>query len=49
MATPSNDRATMYETHFGLTEKPFNLTPNPRFLYLSRTHQEALAHLREEP
>ena len=46
MATPSNDRATMYETHFGLTEKPFNLTPNPRFLYLSRTHQEALAHLR---
>ncbi|TLM69315.1 MAG: DUF2075 domain-containing protein [Deltaproteobacteria bacterium] len=36
----------MYETHFGLTEKPFNLTPNPRFLFLSRTHQEALAHLR---
>lgn len=36
----------MYETHFGLTEKPFSLTPNPRFLYLSRTHQEALAHLR---
>lgn len=36
----------MYETHFGLTEKPFSLTPNPRFLYQSRTHQEALAHLR---
>jgi len=36
----------MYEPHFGLTEKPFNLTPNPRFLYLSKTHQEALAHLR---
>lgn len=36
----------MYEKHFGLTEKPFSLTPNPRFLYLSRTHQEALAHLR---
>ncbi|MCM2265286.1 MAG: AAA family ATPase [Desulfuromonadales bacterium] len=36
----------MYESHFGLTEKPFTLTPNPRFLYLSRTHQEALAHLR---
>lgn len=36
----------MYEVHFGLTEKPFSLTPNPRFLYLSRTHQEALAHLR---
>jgi general secretion pathway protein A len=36
----------MYESHFGLTEKPFSLTPNPLFLYLSRTHQEALAHLR---
>lgn len=36
----------MYKAHFGLTEKPFNLTPNPRFLYLSQTHQEALAHLR---
>ena len=36
----------MYENHFGLTEKPFTLTPNPRFLFLSRTHQEALAHLR---
>ncbi|MHB8709507.1 MAG: ExeA family protein [Desulfuromonadales bacterium] len=36
----------MYEAHFGLTEKPFNLTPNPKFLYLSRTHQETLAHLR---
>lgn len=36
----------MYESHFGLNEKPFALTPNPRFLYLSRTHQEALAHLR---
>jgi len=36
----------MYKAHFGLTEKPFTLTPNPRFLYLSQTHQEALAHLR---
>lgn len=36
----------MYEAHFGLTEKPFALTPNPRFLFLSQTHQEALAHLR---
>lgn len=36
----------MYEAHFGLTEKPFSLTPNPRYLFLSRTHQEALAHLR---
>lgn len=35
----------MYKAHFGLTEKPFTLTPNPRFLFLSQTHQEALAHL----
>lgn len=35
----------MYETFYGLTEKPFNLTPDPRFLYLSQKHQEAFAHL----
>jgi general secretion pathway protein A len=36
----------MYTTYFGLTEKPFSLTPDPRFLYLSERHAEALAHLR---
>jgi general secretion pathway protein A len=35
----------MYTTYFGLTEKPFSLTPDPRFLYLSERHAEALAHL----
>ena len=35
----------MYETFFGFREKPFNLTPDPRFLYLSPKHQEAFAHL----
>lgn len=35
----------MYTKFFGLTEKPFNLTPDPRFLYLSMKHREALAHL----
>jgi general secretion pathway protein A len=35
----------MYEAFFGLQEKPFNLTPNPRYLYLSPSHREALAHL----
>ena len=36
----------MYEAFFGLTESPFRLTPDPRFLYLSGKHAEALAHLR---
>lgn len=36
----------MYEAHFDLREKPFAMTPDPRFLFLSRTHEEALAHLR---
>ncbi|WP_298432057.1 ExeA family protein [Geobacter sp.] len=35
----------MYREHFGFTEHPFALTPNPAFLFLSRHHQEALAHL----
>ena len=35
----------MYEKFYGLTEKPFNVTPDPRFLYLSEHHREALAHL----
>jgi general secretion pathway protein A len=36
----------MYEQHYGLRERPFNLSPNPRFLFLSRRHREALAHLK---
>lgn len=35
----------MYESFYGLTEKPFNLTPDPRFLFLSEKHKEAFAHL----
>ena len=35
----------MYQDFYGLTEKPFNLTPDPRFLYLSKQHEEAFAHL----
>ena len=35
----------MYEAFYGLNEKPFNLTPDPRFLYLSEKHREAFAHL----
>jgi len=36
----------MYETYYGLHERPFDLSPNPRFLFLSKQHAEALAHLR---
>ncbi len=35
----------MYEAFYGLREKPFNLTPDPKFLYLSEKHREAFAHL----
>lgn len=36
----------MYEAYFGLKEPPFQLTPNPRFLFLTAAHREALATLR---
>lgn len=35
----------MYTSFFGLNEKPFSITPNPRYLYMSERHTEALAHL----
>lgn len=35
----------MYERYYGLNERPFELTPNPRFLFLTRKHQEALGNL----
>ncbi len=35
----------MYLKHFNLAETPFSIAPNPRYLYLSQRHQEALAHL----
>jgi general secretion pathway protein A len=36
----------MYESFFGLTEAPFSISPDPRYLYMSQRHQEAMAHLR---
>jgi general secretion pathway protein A len=36
----------MYESFYGLRERPFDLSPNPRFLFLSKGHKEALTHLR---
>jgi len=35
----------VYEAHYGFGEKPFNLTPDPKYLYLSQRHTEAFAHL----
>ena len=33
----------MYEAHFHLKEKPFSISPDPRFIYLTSQHQEAFA------
>jgi general secretion pathway protein A len=44
LADVSNYRA-MYLEHFNLTAQPFSIAPNPRFVYLSAQHREALAHL----
>jgi len=35
----------MYHEYFGLHEEPFDITPDPRFLYLTAQHQEALNHV----
>jgi len=35
----------MYQSYFGLAEAPFSIAPDPRYLYMSERHQEALAHL----
>lgn len=36
---------SLYAQHFRLTEAPFSIAPNPRFLFMSEQHREALAHL----
>lgn len=36
----------MYCEYYGLTELPFNITPDPKFLFLSPTHRDAIQHLR---
>lgn len=35
----------MYKEHFGFKELPFSIAPDPRFLYMSSQHREAMAHL----
>lgn len=36
----------MYCEFYGLSEMPFNITPDPKFLFLSPSHQEAILHLK---
>lgn len=36
----------MFLEYYGLRERPFDLSPNPRFLFLTKGHREALLHLR---
>ena len=36
---------SVYTKFFGLNEKPFSITPDPRYLFMSRRHADALAHL----
>src|SRR3954468_6969344 len=35
----------MYEKFYGLAERPFDLTPNPKYLFLTPSHREALSSL----
>lgn len=35
----------MYLSYFGFAEAPFSIAPDPRYLYMTQSHQEALAHL----
>ena len=35
----------MYNAYFGFKEAPFSIAPDPRYLYMTRQHREALAHL----
>ncbi len=40
-----NEESTMYLEFLGLQEKPFSITADPSFLYLSKKHREALSHM----
>ncbi|MBW1694660.1 MAG: hypothetical protein JRJ41_10995 [Deltaproteobacteria bacterium] len=35
----------MYKNFFGFKERPFKLVPDPAYLFLSKSHEVALAHL----
>src|SRR5262249_62312476 len=42
---PAERHSLMYEGFYGLRERPFDLTPNPRFLHMTAQHREALTTL----
>lgn len=44
-AETSQKQNNIYQDYFGFSEKPFDLTPDPKYLYLSPKHKEVLAHL----
>lgn len=44
-AIMSHSMTSMCQGYFGLTEAPFSIAPDPRYLYMSQSHQEALATL----
>src|SRR3546814_94040 len=45
LSHPSASESRMYLEFYGLKEPPFSITPDPRFVYLSERHRDALAHL----
>src|SRR5207237_2933117 len=45
VGTISAKNASVYLEYYGLTEPPFDITPNPRFLFYSARHREAYNHL----
>lgn len=44
-ASAKDEHQFMYHQYFGLKEAPFSIAPNPVYLFMSRRHKEALAHL----
>ena len=44
-AAKKKNGQNVYRDYFGFSEKPFDLTPDPKYLYLSPKHKEVLAHL----
>ncbi|HUL66738.1 MAG TPA: AAA family ATPase [Burkholderiaceae bacterium] len=45
MAPPEKYPLPMYARYFGLKHPPFSIAPDPRYLFMSERHREALAHL----
>ena len=44
-AAPAGGLRALYHGYFGLKREPFSIAPDPRYLYMSERHREALAHL----